>query len=309
MALDFAERARSLFTENLNLKLLSFAFALVLYSLVHDAQDAQRVVDVGVTIRVPPDSANRTLVSQSTTRVRVTLRGSRALLDDIHTDDLGTLQVDAHSGTEKEIALNAEMLHALQPGVRVEEIDPPVLALQWEDEIVRDVPIEVSVAGSPSNGDVVKGVPVAEPTTVRVRGPKSEVITLQHARAEPFDVTGLGEGTYTRELAIDKRVSLSYDETEVKATITIGRELVERPFPRLPVVVIGPPKAHTNPTEVDVRLTCPPEILRALRPEQVVPQVEVTSKDPTGAVAHVPVEVSVDKCAALVTPDKVIVKW
>ena len=101
-AFDVVDRVRSLFTENLNLKLLSFAFALVLYSLVHDAQDAQRVIDVGVIVRVPPDSANRTLVSQSATKVRLTLRGSRAALDDLHVDDLGTVQVDAHEGTEKE---------------------------------------------------------------------------------------------------------------------------------------------------------------------------------------------------------------
>ena len=47
-----------------------------------------------------------------------------------------------------------------------------MLDLQWEDEIVRDVPIEVSVVGSPANGYVVKGVPVSEPTVVRIRGPK-----------------------------------------------------------------------------------------------------------------------------------------
>ncbi len=310
MAIEIAERAKLLVTENLNLKLLSFAFALVLYSLVHDAQDAQRVVDVGVTLRVPPDSANRILVSQSATKVRLTLRGSRTVLDDIHTDDLGTLQVDAHGGTEKQLNLNSEMVHALPPGVRVEEIDPPAIDLRWEDEIVRDVPVEVSVVGSPANGYVVKGVPTADPKAVRIRGPKSEVLTLQHARADAFDVTGLSEGTYSRELAVDKRGGLAYGSlSEVKATIEIARELVERPFTKLPVVVIGPAKARTNPAEVDVRLTCPPEILRALRPEQVVPQVEVTSKDPNGALAHVPVEVSVDKCNALITPDKVIVKW
>ena len=45
MASDVVERIKGSLTENLNLKLLSFAFALVLYSLVHDAQDAQRVID------------------------------------------------------------------------------------------------------------------------------------------------------------------------------------------------------------------------------------------------------------------------
>ena len=37
MALELAARTRAAFTENLNLKLLSLAFALVLYSLVHGA--------------------------------------------------------------------------------------------------------------------------------------------------------------------------------------------------------------------------------------------------------------------------------
>jgi YbbR domain-containing protein len=307
MALDVADRVRGFFFENLNLKLLSFAFALVLYSLVHDAQDAQRMVDVGVVVRMPPDSANRMLVSQSASKVRVTLRGSRASLDDIHVDDIGTLQIDAHGGTEKEIRIDPLMVH-VPPGVRVEQVDPPSIDLVWEDEIVRDVPIEVSVVGSPASGYVVKGVPVAEPDRVRVRGAKSEVMTLQHARAEAFDVSGLTEGSYARELAIDKRGGLKYDASGVRVTTVIMRELVERPFMKLPVAVLGSTKAKAQPAEVDVRLTCPPEILRALRPEQVVPQVEVKSKDPSGAIS-VPVAVNVDRCEAHVMPTSVIVRW
>src|SRR5262249_3840140 len=153
------------------------------------------------------------------------------------------------------------------------------------DQIVRDVPVEVSVVGSPANGYVVKGVPVADPPTVRVHGPKSEVLTLQHARAEAFDVRGLTEGTYTRELAIDRRVGLKYDTTEVKVQTVIMREIAERPFTKLPVAVVGPPKAKTTPAEVDVRLVCPPDILRGLRAEQVVPKVEVKSKEASGSVS------------------------
>jgi hypothetical protein len=307
VALDLTERVRSAFTENLNLKLLSFLFALVLYSLVHDAQDAQRVVDLGVIVQVPPESSNRTLVGQSATKVRVTLRGSRTSLDDLHTDDLGTLQIDAHDGKEKQITLDPQMVH-VPPGVRVEEVDPAAIDLQWEDEIVRDVPIEVSVVGTPASGYVVKGAPVADPPSVRIQGPKSEALTVQHVRAEAFDVTGLVEGKYTRELAIDKKFGMKYDDSSVKVSAEIARELVERPFPKLPVVVVGQPKARTYPAEVDVRLTCPPEILRALRPEQVVPQAEVKSKDPSGSVS-LPVAVSFDKCNALVTPATVVVKW
>jgi hypothetical protein len=156
---------------------------------------------------------------------------------------------------------------------------------------------------------MVKGAPTAEPPTVRVRGPKSEVMVLQHARAEAFDVSGLTEGTYSRQLKIDKpqgRVTYELDAVKVAADVT--RELVERPFTKLAVAVVGPPKAKTQPAEVDVRLVCPPEILRALRPEQVVPRVDVKSSAVTGSVA-LPVEVTVDRCEAHVTPAIVIVRW
>src|SRR5580765_8438397 len=105
MALALTDRIKSLFTENLNLKLLSFGFALVLYSLVHDSQDAQRPVEVGVVVRLPPDTSNRLLVSQSASKVRLTLRGSRASLEELHVDDIGNLQVDARAGSEKRVSL------------------------------------------------------------------------------------------------------------------------------------------------------------------------------------------------------------
>jgi hypothetical protein len=278
-----------------------------LYSFVHDTQDAQRAVDVGVVVRMPPESANRLLTSQSASKVRITLRGSRTTLDDLHVDDVGSIQIDARDGNEKSITLDPQMVH-LPPGVRVEQFDPPGIDLEWEDQIVRDVQVEASVVGTPASGYIVKGSPAADPPSIRVRGAKSEVVTLQHVRAEAFDARGLTEGTYARDLAIDRQSGLKYETSEVKVTAVITRELVERAFTKLPVVVLGPTKAKALPAEVDVRLTCPPEIAHALRPEQVVPRVDVKQKDATGAVA-LPVDASVGQCQASVTPPTVIVRW
>jgi hypothetical protein len=308
MALGIAQRARVALTENLNLKLLSFAFALVLYSMVHGGQDAQTVVSVDVDVLVPPESANRILVNQSAKKVSITVRGSRASIDELHQRDIGAVQLDAHTGSEKRLAIDPAQIR-IPPGVGVEQIDPPAIDLVWEDRIERDVPIQVSVVGTPSAGYVVKGAPKSELKDVRVKGPKNAVMTLQFARAEAFDVSGLGEGVYSKQLAIDKpQPQLAYDESSVKVTIEITREIVERPFTKLPVAVVGPPKGKTQPAEVDVRLVCPPEVLRALRPEQVVPRVEVPSHEPTGSMT-LPVEVSVDKCEAHATPSQVVVRW
>jgi YbbR domain-containing protein len=308
MAVGWADRIRVAVTENLNLKLLSFGFALVLYSMVHGGQDAQTTVSVDLDVLVPPESANRTLVNKSKESVKLTVRGSRAAIEELHARDVGAIQLDAHTGNEKRVSIDPASIR-LPPGVRVEQIDPPAIDLTWEDRVERDVPIQVSVVGTPAPGYMVKGAPKSEPRDVRVKGPKSAVMTLQYARAEAFDVSGLGEGIVSKQLAIDKpQPELSYDTASVKVTLEITREIVERPFTKLAVAVVGPPKGKTQPAEVDVRLVCPPEVLRALRPEQVVPRVEVQSHEPTGSMT-LPVEVSVDKCDAHVTPSTVVVRW
>ena len=311
MAFDAAQAARGILTENLNLKLLSLAFALVLYALVHGGgQDWQRTVLVSVDRRTPPETADRVLVTQLPTQLRVTLRGPRAILDDLKENDIGAVQIDVHNGTEARVAFEAQMVH-VPAGVKVDQIDPPSVDLVWEDRVERDVPIQVSVVGSPAAGFVVKGAPLAEPPMVRARGAKSAVMVLQHARADAFDVNGLTEGKYTRTLAIDKPrdgVVFELPSPSVNVTLEVTREVVERPFTKVPVAVVGQPKAKTQPADVDVRLTCPPEVLRGLRAEQIVPRVQVTSSAERGSEA-LPVQLAIDKCDVHITPATVIVRW
>jgi len=57
-----------------------------------------------------------------------------------------------------------------------------------------------------------------------------------------------------------------------------------------------------------VRLVCPAEVVRALRPEQIVPRVQIASTTEHGSGA-LPVELSMDQCEAHVTPGTVIVRW
>jgi len=301
---------RGAFTENLRLKFLSFGVALFFFALFHGAQDAQRSVEVNLVLLMPPDNANRVLMSALPPTLRVTLRGSKSGLEDLHADDIGNVQVDIHDGSTKRITFDPSQIH-VPPTVTVEQVDPPTIDLIWEDEIVRDVPIEVSVAGTPAAGFVVKGAPRAEPPTLRVRGPKSEALVLQHVRSEALDVTGLTDGAYARHIAIDKlpgRLLPDAAAQSVLVTVEVTREVVERPFVKVPVAVVGQTKGKTQPAEVDVRLVCPPEILRALRPEQVVPEVLVKSTTSSGSES-IPVTVAVDGCEAHITPSSVVVRW
>jgi hypothetical protein len=302
-------RLKTMLFENLNLKLLSFAFALVLYSLVHGGQDARGSILVDLEVNLPPETGDKVFVGSIPRDVRIYVRGSTQTIENLRGGAVHMI-LDLHDSPER-VVFNPKMVR-FPEGVRVEveQFEPPSIDLKWEPRITRDVPVQLSVVGTPAEGYVVKGPLIAEPKTVKVRGPQSEVMVLQHVRAEAFDVrTITAEGLYPRPLAIERPgPRLKVEPATIIATAEIAREVAERVFPKLQVAVIGQPKGKTLPTEVDVRLVCPPEIVRSLRPEQIVPQVEVTSKEPTGSMS-LPVSVQIDKCEAIVQPQKVVVRW
>ena len=303
------ERLKTLITDNLNLKLLSFAFALVLYSLVHGGQDARGSISVDLEVNLPPESGDKVFIGTIPRDVRIFVRGSAQTIDNLRGGAVHMI-LDLTNSPEH-VVFNQNMVR-LPDGVRVEieQFEPPSMDLKWEQRVTRDVPVQVSVVGAPADGYVVKGPLIAEPRTVKVRGPQSDVMVLQHVRTDAFDVrTITAEGQYPRQLAIEKiNPRLKIEPQSIIVTAEITREVAERVFPKLPVAVVGTAKGKAQPSEVDVRLVCPPDIVRSLRPEQIVPQVEVTSREPSGSES-LPVVVHMDQCDAYMTPREVVTKW
>src|SRR5882724_3708799 len=241
--------------ENIGLKVLSFAFALGLYTFIHGAQDAQRTLPVDVVATTPPESAHRVLLTPLPPIVRVTVRGPRTILDEMKADDLGSIQLDLRTGKIDHINFDPAAVH-LPPGVRAEQIDPPSLALRWEDEIIREVPVHASITGQPAPGFVVKGAPQAEPAMVRAMGPRSLVDVVQFARAEALDVTGSAkEGTYDRVLPLDRPPARVQFETQtVTVRVEIAREELQRVFIKVPVQRVGVARGTVTPPEIDVKI-------------------------------------------------------
>jgi hypothetical protein len=298
---------RSAAAQNLSLKLLAFGSSLLLYSWVHGSQEAQRTLNLNVDTAMP-DKPSRVLTTPIPPTIRVTVRGPKSTLDSLRTEDIPSVLLDIRKGSESRVTIDPSMIPA-PPGLKVEQIDPPAIDLVWEDVIGRDIPVEVGVVSAPAPGYVLKAGPNTEPTVVRATGPKSEVMVIQRVRAEAFDLAGLTEGTYTRQLAIDRpHGRVAYDAQSVSATVEVGREVAERLFPRMPLEVIGRAGARAHPADVDVRLTCPPEVVRALRVEQIVPRVQVTGAAEHGSDAP-SVQLSVDQCDAHVIPSNVVVRW
>lgn len=308
----FRLRVRDRLVENLALKVLAFAFALALFAFSHGAQDAQRTFTVDVVAMLPSETDQRVLMTPLP-QVRVTVAGSRSLLDELRAEDLGALRLDLRGGDIERLDLEPSMIH-VPFGAQATRIDPPSISLQWEDEITRDIPIQASITGQPAHGFVVVGPPTVEPSSVRATGPRSLVEPIQFARADAFDVSNLNRAdSYTRVLAIDRPPArVSYDVETTSARIDVSRETLARRFIKVPVEVIGVAKGSAWPREVDVEVKGPPEVVNMLRPGQIVPVVDLAAAGvnlTTPGSTMAPVTVELEGCTAQVIPHKVTVRW
>lgn len=306
---------RDALTQNLALKLLSLIFAFGLFAFLHAQEDRQqRTVPVNVILRLPPESAERELMTPIPASVYVTLRGSTRAIDSLMQSGIPPVEVDLHTGTRDTLVFDPKSF-SVPHGLEITIIDPPSIPLEWQNVITRKVPVQASVTGKPAEGYIVKGEPSVDPNQVTVRGPEELVEVMQFVRLASFDVTGLTDGTYRRRIALDTPPSRVHilGAHAATMTVTIARRVSESRFANRPVEVIGLVGAYTVPRTVDVSVIGPPEVVHALRSDQVIARADVSQIQAVKSEKHgsVTVKVTVDLAQAEVEtqPPTVTVRW
>jgi YbbR domain-containing protein len=308
---------REALTENVGLKVLSFTFAVGLFAFMYGEQEEQqRTVPVGVVMRPPPEGSQRELMTQIPASIHVTLRGQGRSIERLVQTGVPPVEIDLRSASTEQVVFD-ESMFSLPPDISVSMIDPPSIDLEWEDVIARQIPVQASITGQPAEGYVVKGEPEVDPKQMTVRGPASLVEVMQFARLAAFDVSGLSEGVHKRRISIDAPPSrVRYiGPPAASVTVTVARRVVEAKFQNRPVEVIGLSSATLMPRTVDVTVVGPPEIVRALRAEQIAPQADLTKalgvdlKTQKHGSAAVKVTVDLAHADAEVQPPSVTVRW
>ncbi len=316
--------AREYVTNNFSLKLFALCFSLGLFAYFHGQGDNhQRTVRFDVIARLPPDSAKWALLTALPSAIGVTLKGPIGTIDRL-SQNSAPLELDLRSGNRKQVTFN-ERLFSLPPDVTVLLIDPPSIDLEWQAVVEREIPLEVAMTGQPQEGFVVKGEPVVSPGKLVATGPSSIVQVLQFASLEPFNLTGLTEGVHRRRIKVNappERVKFrgpeptsSDNAVVVNVTVTIARHMSEMKFVNRPVSVVGVPAGFSNPSYVDVTVVGPPEVIQALRAEQVVPRADVgalpgfTAKDNKRGSRTVKLSVDLARADVEVQPPTVTVRW
>lgn len=278
-----AQRLKRMVTENLGLKVFSLVVSIALFTVVHGSEAGQRSLHVPVVASLPPESAGKILVGELPEKVKVTVSGSRSVVNSINAVD--AVQIDL-SAAPRFYAFDPTLFD-LPAGIDV-EVSPATLSLDWEQRVEAKLPVRVQVAGAPAPSLVLVGKPTVTPSRVLVQGPRSSVESLTELPTEAVQLDGLSAGTHRLRIPL---LTLPRQVTAVNTpavTVELGLEprSEQRRLRRLPVAALGlPGPALIRPPHVDVIVAAPERTLQELDPEHVVPVIEYPADAGRGPIS------------------------
>lgn len=288
---DFLTSVRLFFTTNLGLKASALGLAILMFSLVHGAEDMERNVYVGVVVRPPPDAQNMILVTETPDRVRVRLKGSRARLNAIRQENLPPVDVELKTRDESRYYFEKEMFD-LPTGVSVEQVVPPSLTFKWVPRAERELPVEVVLDGELGKGLEWAGESEVFPPKIDVDGPRDVVNSMRTVRTMGIDVSQLEEGVVQREIPlVGPPANTVFEAQTVLVTLRVQPKMKERELTSVRVDAEGVVPRALRPRAVAVRVRGPETTIDGLNPASVQAIVNLAGIELAGAPVSAPVEV------------------
>lgn len=206
------------FTHNAFLKLVSIVIAVLLWVVILGSRKTE------VTKEVPLEvvTAEGVVVANPyPDRIRFQLSGPQAFLRAILDRRDPPIRVNL---TRSKIGpVNYRFFSdniKLPIGISVQSIKPNSLLFRLEKEVTKEVPVRITIRGTPPEGyQVIKKS--TSPTRVKLRGPRSKISKLGYIYAHPIDVSD-AKRTLSAPASFDTRqhgVDLVGEPPEIKVQI------------------------------------------------------------------------------------------
>jgi len=286
---------RGIFIDNLGLKVTSLVIAMSIFWLVRGSEEAQRSVFVDIVAVTPPDSAERMLTSDLPAKVRLTLRGSRSLLNTLRADSIPPVLVDLSVNSSDLYYFESESFE-IPGGMEVLQVAPPTIPLTWAERGRRSVPVAAQLTGQPESGLAVVSTSV-NPESLMLRGPAPQLSGFDQVLSSSINLATLPAGRHERRVPIshlpaymEVEGTRAREEVFVTVTIDIAEEIAERAFSRADVAALGNVR-ELRPSRVRIIVRGAPTLVAAMEPSSVVPYVEASQLDPLGGAQSLPVRV------------------
>jgi YbbR domain-containing protein len=206
-------------SDNWVLKLLSLAFALILWFFVM----GERKLEVGYAVplelkNVPPEMM---VANEVPSLVDVRLSGPRTLLMNLSPKDISISVdlVDLKPGLTSFKRLEERL--NIPSGVKVTRLSPSFIDVKLERIKEKVVPLKVVFSGAPAEGFRLGDVQL-KPDRVTVQGAESEIKDVTEVATDPVDVDGVKE-SFTLMVPISYRGKYTWlnDSEAVEVRVSV----------------------------------------------------------------------------------------
>lgn len=261
---------------NFGLKAMAVGIAALLWTAVGGEKIVERSLQAPLEIENLPDAIE--LVGETPGFVNVRVRGTSTSLGRLSPGDVKAVLDVATARPGRNLFPIGPDLVSAPFGVEVSHAGPATVALQFERQLTKTVPVKPDVEGDAAPGYEVRGVTV-EPATVEVIGPESELRDLAGAATEPIELKA-SAATIRERVAIAILNSEARLRTPQSAIVTVDIRPVrtEREIQGVPVrmeQLRADQRAQSAPPNVVVTVRGDGDALRALGAGDVEASVDL----------------------------------
>lgn len=267
-------------TEHLGLKLVSLLLAVGFWFYVVGEESIEITKMVPLEIKLQNEKLR--VVKSSTRLLAVALQTPRHMISALSAGSLSAVhRVDnLDKPGDYSFTVSAADVTLPYPQVRVTKIFPSVVTVVLDEVIVKKLPIEVNLAGSPAYGYRVDQETVEiDPNAVLVEGPKAVLEKMDKIKTEPVQLVGRVR-SFRRTVKIQQTPDMKIiGDTVTDVQIPIKAEFGKREFRDVPVKPLGSPGADYHAAlekkSVSLVLKGPEALLSEFSAERILAYVEV----------------------------------
>ena len=271
---------------NLPLKLMSLAFAVLLWLLIAGERTSEMGMSVPVELQNFPRELE--LTGEPVNAVEVRLRASPGMIQRIVPGEVSAQVNLVGFGEGEHIVHLTEDSIRMPFGVKVVKISPAVLTFRLERTLRKMVPVQPRLLGRPAEGFEVAEV-TSEPAEVRLEGPTSRMDEVESAFTEPVSVDAARDTVIeTVTIGIADPLLRVLVTPRVKVTARVRQRHETRTIRGVPVELRGA-AGGIRPDRVDVTLSGPATSL----PEMTAADLRAFADAARVAAGRVPVTVEI----------------
>ncbi len=289
-----------------SLRLLSLAFAIMLWFFVVGEEKAEITINVPLEIVNLP--ASLIISNDIPSAIEVRVYGPRSLVRSIATERISKVINLKGVKPGKITEQIAPDTLPLPKGVEVLRVQPRFVEIELEQLIRKRLPVKPVIVGKPAH-DFKLGAVYVEPAYVVISGPKSQVSPLKDIKTLPVDIKNATARVVKKTGLVAEGSHLNIEPALVEVRVEIMRVMGEKSIKNVPVQVDTDISGVVwSPRHVAVKVKGWVRLLRKLKKDAITCVVQATDLEP-GTHFIEPVCVPLEGFTVLtVRPEKIKVR-